>query len=44
MATMKASQERVGALMDVSLETTEFCLEKIEADRRKLETDMGTGV
>jgi hypothetical protein len=28
MAAMKASQERVEALMDISLETTEVCLEK----------------
>jgi hypothetical protein len=28
-ATMKASRERIEALMDVSLEMTEACLEKI---------------
>jgi hypothetical protein len=30
MAAMKASQERMEALMDVSLETTESCLEEME--------------
>jgi hypothetical protein len=37
---MKASQERMDALMDVSLETMEVCLEKIEASEGKVEIKM----
>jgi hypothetical protein len=33
MAALKASQERKEALMDVSLEMMEACLEKIEANQ-----------
>jgi hypothetical protein len=40
MAAMKAGQERMGSLMDVSLETTEACLEKIGANQEKVETKM----
>jgi hypothetical protein len=40
MATIKASQERMEALMDVSLETTEACLEQTEANQGKVEIKM----
>jgi predicted XRE-type DNA-binding protein len=33
MATVKASQERMETLMDVTQETMEDCLEKIEANQ-----------
>jgi hypothetical protein len=37
---MKANQERMEALMDVSLETTKVCLEKTEVNQGKAETKM----
>jgi hypothetical protein len=40
ITAIKASQERMEALMDVSLEITESCLEKIEADQGKVEIKM----
>jgi hypothetical protein len=40
MAAMKASQERLESLMNVSLETTEDCLEKTVANQEKVETKM----
>jgi galactokinase len=42
MAAMKASQERMEALMDVSLQTTEDCLEKSEVNQGKVEIKMGS--
>jgi ribosomal protein L25 (general stress protein Ctc) len=44
MAAMKASQERMEALMDISLETTEVCLEMTEVNRGKVETKMEVGL
>jgi predicted amidohydrolase len=44
MATMKASQERMEALMDISLKTTEACVENIEANQGKIETRRGLSV
>jgi hypothetical protein len=40
MAAVKASQERMKSLMDVSLEMMEACLEKTEANQEKVETKM----
>jgi hypothetical protein len=40
ISAMKVSQERMESLMDVSLELTEVCLEKIEADQGKVEIKM----
>jgi hypothetical protein len=40
MAAMKVSQERMEALVDVSLETTEACLEKIEVYQENVETKL----
>jgi hypothetical protein len=36
MVAMKASQERMEALMNVSLETMKACLEKIEVNQGKV--------
>jgi hypothetical protein len=40
MAAMEASQERMEALIDVSLKTTKACLKKIEANQGKVEIMM----
>jgi hypothetical protein len=40
MDTMKASQERMKAQRDVSLETSEICIEKIEANQGTVEARM----
>jgi uncharacterized protein (DUF885 family) len=40
MATMKANQERMEALMDVSIEMMEVCLENIEVNHKKVEIMM----
>jgi hypothetical protein len=39
-ARIETSQEQTEALMDVSLETTEACLERIEVNQGKAETKM----
>jgi multidrug resistance efflux pump len=40
MVAMKASHERIEAMMDVSLGKTEPCVEKFEANQEKVETKM----
>jgi hypothetical protein len=42
MATVKASHERINTLMDVSLQTTEACLEKIEVNWEKIRNQDGS--
>lgn len=42
MATMKASQEGINALMDVSLQTMEACLEKTEVNWGKSRNQDGS--
>jgi hypothetical protein len=40
LAKMEVNQEGMEALMDASLEMTEACVQKIEANRGKVETKM----
>jgi hypothetical protein len=40
MAVMKASRERMDALIDISLDMMEACLEKIEVNQGKIELKM----